>query len=80
MASDDYNPDSVNATLSRIIQRLDEQNVVLTRIEAQVTKTNGRVTLLETWRDVVTARSALISTAVSSVIGAAAWYFTKGNK
>jgi hypothetical protein len=74
MSAEDYNPDSVNATLSRIIQRLDQQDAVLGRIEEQVVKTNGRVSTLETWRDVVTARSAVISAGISSAVGAVAWY------
>jgi len=47
MAGEDYNPNSIDATLSKIIQRLDSQDTVLARIDAGVTKTNGRVNSLE---------------------------------
>ena len=71
-----FDPDSNDATFARIIQRLDQQDVVLNRIEAAVNKTNGRVTQLERWRDVVTAKTALISSAVSAVIGLIVWLVT----
>ena len=48
---------------------------MLVRIEEGVTKTNGRVTKLEKWRDIVTAKAALIASAVSFVIGLAGWLF-----
>ncbi len=47
MPAEDYNPNSIDATLSKIIQRLDQQDTVLARIDMGVTKTNGRVTTLE---------------------------------
>jgi hypothetical protein len=43
-----YDPNSPDAMFSRIMGRLDDQDKVLTRIEAQTTKTNGRVSKLET--------------------------------
>lgn len=69
----DYNPNSSDAVTSRLFERLDVQDAVLARIESAVNKTNGRVTALEKWRDVVTAKTAVISSVVSAVIGIVAW-------
>ena len=56
----DYDPNFTDAMFSRIVQSLE-------RIEAQVVKTNGRVSSLEAWRTDLKARIALISIAVSGV-------------
>jgi hypothetical protein len=45
--SADFNPNSTDAVLSRILQRMDGQDVMLREIRDGVTKTNGRVTSLE---------------------------------
>jgi hypothetical protein len=68
-----YDPQSADAMFSRIIQRLDSQDVLLTRIDAGVAKTNGRVSALEKWRDVVTAKTALIASVVSGGVGVLVW-------
>lgn len=87
--SSDYNPNSPDAVLSRILQRLDEQDHaaesnrtqflgVLTDIRDEVKKTNGRVTGLERWRTEVKAKVALIATFVSvagTIVGWAAEHF-----
>ena len=67
-----YNPNSTDAMLSRIMERLDEQDETLKRIEAQTIKTNGRVTKLEGehWKQ----RGFILGI---SVFGSALWeYFT----
>lgn len=69
----DYNPNSGDAVTSRLFQRMDAQDAALARIEEAVNRTNGRVTLLEKWRDVVTAKTAVISSVVSAVVGLVAW-------
>lgn len=63
----------MDAMFSRIIQRLESQDVLLSRIDAGVAKTNGRVTALEKWRDVVTAKTALIASLVSGGVGVLVW-------
>lgn len=68
-----YDPQSMDAMFSRIIQRLESQDVLLSRIDAGVAKTNGRVTALEKWRDVVTAKTALIASLVSGGVGVLVW-------
>lgn len=70
-----YDPQSTDAMFSRIIERLDRQDEILKRIEAQTTKTNGRVSLLESWRTEIGAKVAVISGGVSAAIGGAAWLF-----
>jgi len=42
-----YDPNSPDAMFSRILEKLDEQDKILARIESQTTKTNGRVSKLE---------------------------------
>lgn len=84
MSDDSYNPRSPDAMFSRILERLDQQDrkkedtdakflLVLNRIEGEAKKTNGRVTALERWKDVVTAKVALIATVVSGSVGVAGW-------
>ncbi len=70
-----YDPQSTDAMFSRIMQRLDTQDEILKRIEAQTIKTNGRVSLLETWRTELTAKVAVISAGVSSAVAIGAWVF-----
>jgi hypothetical protein len=72
-----YDPNSTDAMFSRIIQRLDAQDSILTEIRDGVRKTNGRVNGLEKWRDVITGKVAGISFAVSAVVGVATWLFSK---
>lgn len=59
----DYQPHSTDAMFARIIERLDNQDLVLAEIKEQTLKTNGRVTMLENekWfqRGIVAAISVL---------------------
>lgn len=68
-----YDPNSSDAMLSRIMARLDSQDETLRQILAEVKRTNGRVTKLETTGEVSKAQIAVISVGVSSLIGAAGW-------
>jgi hypothetical protein len=45
--SDNYNPNSSDSMFARVLQRMDAQDQILEEIRSQVTKTNGRVTVLE---------------------------------
>jgi hypothetical protein len=72
-----YDPHSEDSMFSKILTRLDTLNTKLDRIEDQTIKTNGRVTGIERWVDVVTAKVAVISAAVSFVMGGIAWAFNR---
>ena len=76
MADNDFNPNSLDSMLTRVLSRLDEQDrtaektnadflLVLSEIRTEAQKTNGRVTVLERWRDVVTAKTAVIAGGLS---------------
>jgi len=78
-----FDENSSDAMFSRILERLDGQdraaeardkaaNEKLDRIERQALKTNGRVTLLESWQTDVKARVAVVAGSVSVVIAVAA--------
>lgn len=53
-----------------IVTGLQEQNKTLSRIESQVIKTNGRVTILEYWKESITGKM-LGATLVISLMWAA---------
>ena len=48
--SEDYNPNSSDSMFARVLQRMDAQDKILEEIRSQVTKTNGRVNVLESDR------------------------------
>ena len=91
MSNGDFNPNSADAVFSRILQRLDQQDALaekrnteqtqfLKEIKEQCVKTNGRVTSLEKWKAVVTAKVTTVSALVSSTVAVIAWaisHFTK---
>lgn len=75
----EFNPHSSDATFARIIERLDAQDREALRREIetkerdakileQTTKTNGRVTVLETWRTEVTTRGAVLGGLAGGVV------------
>lgn len=70
----DFNPNSSDAIFATILERLGKQDVVLARIDIQTTKTNGRVTAIETSRateKAVSKRTIAIVAGVASTIGTA---------
>lgn len=69
----EFRPNSLDATLARILANQDEANRKADAILVQVVKTNGRVTSLETWKSVVTAKNILIASLSGTVASAAAW-------
>jgi hypothetical protein len=68
-----FHPNSLDATLARILANQDEANRKADAILAQVVKTNGRVSVLETWREVITGKMALVSAGVAVVVSLGAW-------
>jgi hypothetical protein len=71
--SGNYNHNSTDAVLSRITEKLDELGRKMDRIEVQTIKTNGRVSGIERWRDVVNARVGVIAGGISGFITFCAW-------
>lgn len=61
------------ATREAIMLRFQQQDEVAKETLDQVKKTNGRVTALERWRDIVTAKVAVISMLVSVAVAFIGW-------
>ena len=72
-----YDKDSPDAMFSRIMEKLEKLDQKTDRIEIQTNLTNGRVTGLERWKDVITAKAAVISAFVSFLMGGIAWAFNR---
>ena len=79
-----YDENSPDAMFSRILTRLDQQAkdteshrkeliAVLSDVRNEVKATNGRVRSIERWRDVITAKVAVISAVTSFFMGGIAW-------
>ncbi len=75
MIPNDFNPNSTDATFSRILSRMDYQDRLLLEIREQTTKTNGRVTALE--RDRWYQRGII---AGISIVISAAWAWITNHK
>ena len=67
-----YDPLSIDAQLSAILTRMDAQDKMLEQVLAQCIKTNGRVTMLESFKSElkgkVTVLAAIISAFVAWII------------
>lgn len=70
-----FDPHSTDSMFATLLARMDVQDKALERIETAVLKTNGRVTALERWRDIVTAKTAVIATGLSFVVTLSLKYF-----
>lgn len=79
-----YDENSNDSVLTRILTRLDRQAkdtedhrkeliAVLNEVRNEVKLTNGRVRSIERWRDVITAKVAVISAVTSFFMGGIAW-------
>jgi hypothetical protein len=75
-----FDPHSTDAMFARVLARLDEQDrntgktnaeflSVLGEIRTEARKTNGRVSGLERWRDIISAKVAVIAAGVSLLAG-----------
>jgi hypothetical protein len=81
MSREQYDPNSVDATLSRILTLQEAQDRKTDAILEQVTRTNGRVSALERFKEMLTAKITVIAAMVAAVFSAALWalkyYFSK---
>ena len=82
-----FDPNSSDAMFARVLAKLEEQDrangktnaeflLVLQEIRTEARKTNGRVSALERWRDIVTAKTAVIAAALSFLVTLAVKYLT----
>lgn len=72
-----YDPNSTDSMLSRILERMDAQDAKLESIHAQVILTNGRVKLLEIWRDELKGKVTILAGILSVGISALTHWFLK---
>lgn len=72
-----FNPMSHDAMFATVLTRLDAQDVKLDQILRHAEKTNGRVTALEHWKDLLRAKAGLISAGVSTAIAFAGWLISR---
>ena len=74
-----YDPNSTDSMLSRILERMDAQDAKLESIHEQVILTNGRVKLLEVWRDELKGKVTIIAGILSVGISALTHWILKRN-
>ena len=65
-----YDPLSIDAQLSAILTRMDAQDKMLEQVLAQCIKTNGRVTMLESFKNELKGKVAILAAVISA---ATAW-------
>ena len=62
-----YDPLSIDSQLSTILSRMDSQDAKLESIHAQCLKTNGRVTMLESFKNELKGKVAILAAVVSTI-------------
>ena len=62
-----YDPLSVNAQLSSILTRMDAQDKMMENILSQCIKTNGRVTMLESFKNELKGKVAILAAVISAI-------------
>ncbi len=65
-----YDPLSIDSQLSTILTRMDAQDAKLEIILTQCIKTNGRVTMLEVFKNELKGKVAILAAVISA---ATAW-------
>jgi len=69
-----YDPLSVNAQLSSILTRMDAQDKMLEQVLQQCIKTNGRVTMLEVFKNELKGKVAILAAVISALT---AWFIKR---
>jgi hypothetical protein len=69
-----YDPLSVNAQLSSILTRMDAQDKMLEQVLQQCIKTNGRVTMLESFKNELKGKVAILAAVISALT---AWFIKR---
>jgi len=69
-----FDPLSVNAQLSSILTRMDAQDKVLEQVLQQCIKTNGRVTMLESFKNELKGKVAILAAVISALT---AWFIKR---
>ena len=69
-----YDPLSIDSQLSTILTRMDAQDAKLEIILTQCIKTNGRVTMLESFKNELKGKVAILAAVVS---GLTAWFIKR---
>jgi len=72
-----YDPNSTDSMLSRILERMDAQDAKLESIHVQVVLTNGRVKMLEVWRDELKGKVTILAGILSVGISTLTHWFLK---
>ena len=62
-----YDPLSIDSQLSTILSRMNSQDAKLESSLAQCIKTNGRVTMLESFKNELKGKVAILAAVVSTI-------------
>jgi len=69
-----YDPLSIDSQLSTILTRMDAQDAKLEIILTQCIKTNGRVTMLEVFKNELKGKVAILAAVISALT---AWFIKR---
>jgi len=62
-----YDPLTIDAQLSAILTRMDAQDTALEQVLAQCIKTNGRVSMLESFKNELRGKVAVLAAVISAI-------------
>ncbi len=62
-----YDANSTDSMLSKILERMTSQDAKLESIHQQCIKTNGRVTMLESFKNELKGKVAILAAVVSTI-------------